>query len=130
PAAPRRRPPHQARGAPHRALLPLAGAFAPNQAGLGRRESPRRGRSIWASAPNIFVQAAMERIEMSAAELDLHVETESERIERWRVEELERAGFSADDAVELASRGYVDLHLAVELLERGCPPETATRILL
>lgn len=67
---------------------------------------------------------------MSAAELDLHVETESERIERWRVEELERAGYSHGDAVELASRSYIDLHLAVELLERGCPAETATRILL
>jgi hypothetical protein len=67
---------------------------------------------------------------MSAAELDLHVETESERIERWRAAELERAGYGADDAVELASRNYVDLHLAVELLERGCPTETALRILL
>jgi hypothetical protein len=67
---------------------------------------------------------------MSAAELDLQVETESERIERWRVEELERAGYDRDDAVELAGRSYVDLHLAVELLERGCPPATAVRILL
>jgi len=67
---------------------------------------------------------------MSAAELDLHQETESERIERWRVEELARAGYDADDAVELASRSYVDLHLAIELLERGCPPRTALRILV
>ncbi len=67
---------------------------------------------------------------MSAAELDLPVETESERIERWRVEELARAGYGAEEAVELASRDYVDLHLAVELLERGCPTETALRILL
>jgi len=67
---------------------------------------------------------------MSAAELDLHLETESERIERWRVEELERAGYSHDDAAELAARSYVDLHLAVELLERGCPSATALRILL
>jgi hypothetical protein len=67
---------------------------------------------------------------MSAAELDLPVETESERIERWRVEELGRAGYGAEEAVELASRNYVDLHLAVELLERGCPTETALRILL
>jgi hypothetical protein len=67
---------------------------------------------------------------MSAAELDLHEETESERIERWRVEELARAGYDADDAVELASRSYVDLHLAIELLERGCPPRIALRILL
>jgi hypothetical protein len=67
---------------------------------------------------------------MSAAELDLHVETESERIERWRAEELERAGYGAEEAVELASRSYVDLHLAVGLLQRGCPTETALRILL
>jgi hypothetical protein len=67
---------------------------------------------------------------MSAAELDLHVETESERIERWRVQELERAGYALDDAIELAGRSYVDLHFAVELLERGCPPETALKILL
>ncbi len=67
---------------------------------------------------------------MSAAELDLHVDTESERIERWRAEELHRAGYGHDDAVELAARSYVDLHLAVELLQRGCPPRTAVEILL
>ena len=67
---------------------------------------------------------------MSAAELDLHEETECERIERWRVEELARAGYGPDDAVELAGRMYVDLHVAVQLLERGCPPATAVRILL
>jgi hypothetical protein len=67
---------------------------------------------------------------MSAAELDLHVETESERIERWRAEELERAGYGHGDAVELASRPYVDLHLAIDLIERGCPSDTAVRILL
>ena len=67
---------------------------------------------------------------MSAAELDLHSETESERIARWRAEELERAGYGPDDAVELAGRPYVDLHLAIELIERGCPADTAVRILL
>jgi hypothetical protein len=67
---------------------------------------------------------------MSAAELDIHVETESERIERWRVQELERAGYRNGEAVELAGRPYVDLHAAVDLLRRGCPPETALRILV
>jgi hypothetical protein len=67
---------------------------------------------------------------MSATELDLHIETEGERIERWRLRELERAGYGSAAAAELASRSYVDLHLAVELLERDCPPETALRILL
>jgi hypothetical protein len=67
---------------------------------------------------------------MSAAELDIQVETEAERIERWRAEELERAGYEPLQAAELAARQDVDLHLAVELLERGCPVGTALRILL
>jgi hypothetical protein len=67
---------------------------------------------------------------MSAAELDVYIETESERIQRWRAEELERAGYDGADAVELAGRLDVDLHLAIELLERGCPTGTALRILL
>jgi hypothetical protein len=67
---------------------------------------------------------------MSAAELDIQVETEAERIERWRAEELERAGYEPLQAAELAARNDVDLHLAVNLLERGCPVETAVRILL
>jgi hypothetical protein len=67
---------------------------------------------------------------MSAAELDIQVETEAERIERWRAEELRRAGYEPVAASELAARPDVDLHLAVELLARGCPSETALRILL
>jgi hypothetical protein len=67
---------------------------------------------------------------MSAAELDVHEETEGERIMRWRAMELARAGYAELDAAELAVRTDVDLHLAVKLLERGCPPKTALRILL
>ncbi len=67
---------------------------------------------------------------MSAAELDIHVESESERIARWRAEELSRAGYDEIGAAELAGRLDVDLHLAIDLLERGCPAKTALRILL
>jgi hypothetical protein len=67
---------------------------------------------------------------MSAAELDVYEETETDRIQRWRAQELERAGYDEHDAAQLAGRGDVDLHLAVDLLERGCPAETALRILL
>jgi hypothetical protein len=67
---------------------------------------------------------------MSAAELDVYTETEGERIQRWRAEELERAGYGPAEAGELAARPDVDLHLAVELLERGCPAGVALRILL
>jgi hypothetical protein len=57
-------------------------------------------------------------------------ETEAERILSWRLEELERAGYDARSAWELAERGDVDLHRAVGLVQRGCPTATALRILL
>jgi hypothetical protein len=67
---------------------------------------------------------------MPAADVQIQETTERERIEQWRAYALERAGYDARDAAELAARTDVDLHLAVELLENGCPPETALRILL
>jgi hypothetical protein len=83
------------------------------------------------TAEHAVCKAATERDhEMSAAELDVYEETEGERIMRWRARELARAGYAELDAAELAVRTDVDLHLAVELLERGCPPKTALRILL
>jgi hypothetical protein len=55
---------------------------------------------------------------------------ESDPVRRWRLYELIRAGYQATDALILSQRPEIDLHRAVELLERGCPPETALRILL
>jgi hypothetical protein len=66
---------------------------------------------------------------MAAAEL-IKQETEQERIERWRAEELERAGFEASAASLLATRADVDLHYAIDLLRNGCEPELALQILL
>jgi hypothetical protein len=65
-------------------------------------------------------------------ETELHVleETEQVQIELWRSEELERAGYSHRAAGRLAARHDIDLHLAVQLLERGCAPELALKILL
>jgi hypothetical protein len=57
------------------------------------------------------------------------VETELERVERWRTAELMRVGLAGDDAVALAARFEVDLHEAIALVERGCPPELVVRIL-
>ena len=49
---------------------------------------------------------------------------------RWRLGQLVQAGFSPDKATELAVRLDVDLHEALDLVQRGCPPATAARILL
>jgi hypothetical protein len=66
-----------------------------------------------------------------AAEAELiQGETETERVEGWRAEELERAGYSRRDAAQLAQRFDVDLHFAVALVGRGCSHELAMRILL
>ena len=62
---------------------------------------------------------------MSAAELELIFGSEIERIERWRHEELERAGYDAESALVLAASHDVDLHDAVELLKRGCTVDLA-----
>ena len=62
---------------------------------------------------------------------DVHIEeSESERVVRWRAEALARAGYEADAARELSARLDIDLHRAIALLERGCSPEIAARILL
>ena len=67
---------------------------------------------------------------MAATDIILVDSTEMERIERWRAEELERAGYEPRAAGRLAVRHDVDLHSAIELLERGCPVDIALRILL
>ena len=48
----------------------------------------------------------------------------------WRFDALCRCGFDLDAAAVLAANVEVDLHRAVELVGRGCPPELAARILL
>jgi hypothetical protein len=65
---------------------------------------------------------------MTAAELVY--ESELTQVERWRVDELERAGYDASAATTLAARHDIDLHSAVDLLRKGCSPELALQILL
>jgi hypothetical protein len=61
---------------------------------------------------------------------ELHpIESEHERVERWRADMLERAGYSAEQAAELSGRTDVDLHHAIGLLEKGCSAEVALQIL-
>ena len=84
--------------------------------------SPVVGRSIEPIVTN------QER--MTAADPELIEETEADRVARWRAEELERAGYSAGAASDIAFRADIDLHVAVELVERGCSEELALKILL
>ena len=72
---------------------------------------------------------------MNAIELDANIaavvaEADTNGVLRWRYQELRRAGYEPVAAVRLARSRQVDLHVAVDLLERGCPAATALRILL
>jgi len=52
------------------------------------------------------------------------------RVLGWRIEQLILVGFDSDAAFVLALDRAVDLHEATELVRRGCPPNTAFRILV
>jgi hypothetical protein len=67
---------------------------------------------------------------MSAANLTTAYNSELELVEHWRHEALARAGYDPEAATVLAASHDVDLHLAVELLRRGCSVELALQILL
>jgi len=47
----------------------------------------------------------------------------------WRQQQLIRAGFDDDLAASIAAEHAIDLHALIELVERGCAPELAARIL-
>jgi hypothetical protein len=47
----------------------------------------------------------------------------------WRRGRLCAAGFPAELAAELAGDGEIDLHAVLDLIDRGCTPELAARIL-
>ena len=47
----------------------------------------------------------------------------------WRRRRLLDAGFPQRLALSLAATPGIDLHALLELVDRGCPPELAARIL-
>ncbi|HKX48710.1 MAG TPA: hypothetical protein VJM06_08585 [Gaiellaceae bacterium] len=47
----------------------------------------------------------------------------------WRRDQLAAAGFTLPEARRLARDPRYDLHALLELVDRGCPPRLAVRIL-
>ena len=50
-------------------------------------------------------------------------------VDSWRRQQLLRSGFSHRLAACVAREPRFDLHALIELVERGCEPELAVRIL-
>jgi hypothetical protein len=57
-----------------------------------------------------------------------HTQEEAD-VASWRRDQLVHAGFTLPLAVRLAEDARYDLHALIELVERGCSPELAVRIL-
>ncbi len=82
--------------------------------GHATKGSPRSGRT-WRH---------MEEMQTLEPEHD-----ERGKVQIWRMHVLIEAGYSIELAEAIAGSD-VDLHEAVGLVERGCSPDTAARILL
>jgi hypothetical protein len=67
---------------------------------------------------------------MTAAQFEELQVDEAAEVLAWRFDTHGRCGFDHDAAAVIAANVEVDLHSAVDLVERGCPPDVATRILL
>jgi hypothetical protein len=72
--------------------------------------------------------ADRERMDLTVRSAVLTVE--EERVLEWRYESLARAGFCPDLAFEIAASRDVELHSVLTLVESGCPPAVAARIVL
>jgi hypothetical protein len=66
---------------------------------------------------------------MSAHRTTDHPPALPHEVASWRRARLLGAGFPALVAAELAEDARVDLHAVLELIDRGCPPVLAARIL-
>ena len=62
-------------------------------------------------------------------ETKTHPAATAEDVVAWRRQQLVGSGFPPRRAARLARDARYDLHALIELLERGCPPALAARIL-
>ncbi|MGL6280435.1 MAG: hypothetical protein ACRC50_12885 [Gaiella sp.] len=67
---------------------------------------------------------------MTAAQFEELQVDEAADVLAWRFDALCRSGYDLDSAARLASQVEIDLHDALTLVARGCPPATALKILL
>lgn len=66
---------------------------------------------------------------MQSSSMRTQTDPRSEHVVAWRRRQLVAAGFPADLAGALAEESGFDLHALLQLVERGCPPALAARIL-
>jgi hypothetical protein len=60
--------------------------------------------------------------------IEIRTETHDDVVD-WRHRQLVQSGFGPALSRRLARDPRIDLHALLELVDRGCPPELAARIL-
>jgi hypothetical protein len=60
---------------------------------------------------------------------ELKLKHDGPEVVSWRRDQLVHSGFTLSVAAQLAHDPRYDLHALIELVERGCSPELAVRIL-
>jgi hypothetical protein len=60
---------------------------------------------------------------------ETRTDRDSQGVVSWRREQLADSGFPLSLATRIANDSRYDLHALIELVERGCLPEFAVRIL-
>jgi hypothetical protein len=53
---------------------------------------------------------------------------ECDQVRAWRFDRLIAAGFDPGQAATVAANPSFDLHAVLDLIDRGCPPPLAARI--
>lgn len=66
---------------------------------------------------------------MTAAQFEGLQIDEAAEVLAWRFDALCRSGFDLESAALVATNVEIDIHDALSLVARGCPPATALRIL-
>ena len=133
PAAGRGAEERSARAAPHPHHRELAlGTGLGDQRSLPPPLHSREGFTLTVVSSKVMETGTAAQGEgMTAAQLGGALEaSEDDVVRRWRFDQLVRAGYEDDDAIELAFYLDIDLHLLMSLKRRGCPSETALRIVL
>ena len=72
----------------------------------------------------------LREIFVSTTQFQAQTQSEIEEVLRWRFDELVRANYTVEDALDIAAHVEIDLHEAIALRDQGCPSATAVRILL
>ncbi|MDN5861338.1 MAG: hypothetical protein L0H84_22275, partial [Pseudonocardia sp.] len=80
-----------------------------------------------ASRPGNDSQIVMTE-QLAAARPPRQVPSRFPDLREWRERILVRAGFDAALAADLAGREELDVHALLTLVDRGCPPGLAARI--